>query len=47
LCKKHAIIELNAKPKKEGKCVNIRRNNESCFQNAYIIGEDKDYCDEH
>ena len=47
LCKKHTIIELNAKPKKEGKCVYIRRNNERCFKKAYIDGEDKDYCAEH
>ena len=47
LCKKHAIIESNAKQKIEGKCVYIRRNNERCYKNAYIDGEDKDYCAEH
>ncbi len=47
LCKKHSIIENNAKPKKEGKCIYIRRNNERCFKNAYSDGEDKDYCAEH
>jgi hypothetical protein len=47
LCKKHSIIELNSKPKKEGKCIYIRRNNERCFQNAYSDGENKDYCAEH
>jgi len=47
LCKKHAIIETNAKQKKEGKCVYIRRNNERCYKNAYSDGEDKDYCVEH
>ena len=47
LCKKHAIIESNAKQKREGKCVYIRRNNERCLKNAYIDGEDKDYCAEH
>jgi hypothetical protein len=47
LCKKHAFIELNSKPTKEGKCVYIRRNNERCFKNAYSDGEDKDYCAEH
>ena len=47
LCKKHAIIEYKAKPKKDGKCVYIRRNNKRCYQNAYIDGEDKDYCAEH
>ena len=47
LCKKHAIIESNAKQKREGKCVYIRRNNERCCKNAYIDGEDKDYCAEH
>ena len=34
ICKKHTIIEANAKPKKEGKCVYIRRNNERCLKNA-------------
>ena len=47
LCKKHAIIESTAKPKKEGKCVYIRRNNKRCCKNAYIDGENKDYCAEH
>jgi hypothetical protein len=47
LCKKHAIIESNAKQKREGKCVYIRRNNERCLKNAYVDGEDKDYCAEH
>jgi hypothetical protein len=47
LCKKHAIIESSAKQKREGKCVYIRRNNERCYKNAYIDGEDKDYCAEH
>jgi hypothetical protein len=47
LCKRHTNIEMNVKPKKEGKCVYIRRNNERCFQNAYSDGEDKDYCAEH
>ena len=47
ICKKHTIIEANAKPKKEGKCVYIRRNNERCLKNAYSDGEDKDYCAEH
>lgn len=47
LCKKHATMELNAKPKKEGKCIYIRRNNERCCQNAYNNGDDKDYCAEH
>ena len=47
LCKKHTSIELIAKPKKEGKCVYIRRNNERCFKNAYSEGEDKNYCAEH
>ena len=47
LCKKHSILESNAKLKKEGKCVYIRRNNERCFKNAYTDGEDKDYCAEH
>jgi hypothetical protein len=47
LCKKHTIIELNVKPKREGKCVYIRRNNKRCFQNAYSDGDDKDYCSEH
>ena len=47
LCKKHTIIELAVKPKKEGKCIYIRRNNKRCFQNAYSDGEDKDYCAEH
>ena len=47
LCKKHTTMELNAKPKKEGKCIYIRRNNERCFQNAYNDGDDKDYCAEH
>jgi len=47
LCKKHSILEVNAKPKKSGKCIYIRRNNERCFQNAYTDGEDKDYCAEH
>ena len=47
LCKKHAIIESNAKQKSEGKCVYIRRNNERCYKNAYIDGENKDYCAEH
>jgi len=47
LCKKHVIIESNAKQKREGKCVYIRRNNERCCKNAYIDGEDKDYCAEH
>jgi hypothetical protein len=44
LCKKHTIIELNAQPKREGKCVYIRRNNKRCLKNAYSDGEDKDYC---
>lgn len=47
LCKKHAIIESTAKPKREGKCIFIRRNNERCFKYAYIDGEDKNYCAEH
>jgi hypothetical protein len=47
MCKKHAIIESNAKQKREGKCVYIRRNNERCYKNAYVDGEDKDYCAEH
>jgi hypothetical protein len=47
LCKKHAIIESNAKQKRKGKCVYIRRNNERCLKNAYIDGVDKDYCVEH
>ena len=47
LCKKHSIIEYNAKQKREGKCVYIRRNNERCCKNAYTDGEDKDYCAEH
>lgn len=47
LCNKHTILEANAKPKKEGKCVYIRRNNKRCFQNSYSDGEDKDYCSEH
>ena len=47
LCKKHSIIEVKVKPKKEGKCVYIRRNNKRCFQNAYTDGVDKDYCAEH
>lgn len=47
LCKKHAIIESSVKQKMEGKCVYIRRNNERCYKNAYIDGEDKDYCAEH
>ena len=47
LCKKHAIIESSAKQKREGKCVYIRRNNERCYKNAYIDGEDKNYCAEH
>jgi hypothetical protein len=47
LCKKHSIIESNAKQKKEGKCVYIRRNNKRCYQNAYTDGENKDYCAEH
>lgn len=47
LCKKHTIMELNAKQKKEGKCVYIRRNNQRCLKNAYKDGQDKDYCAEH
>ena len=47
LCKKHSIIEMNVKPKKDGKCVYIRRNNKRCFQQSYSYGEDKDYCAEH
>ena len=47
LCKKHAIIESKAKQKREGKCVYIRRNNKRCYKNAYIDGENKDYCAEH
>jgi hypothetical protein len=47
LCKKHAIIESNANKKREGKCVFIRRNNERCLKNAYVDGENKDYCAEH
>lgn len=47
LCKKHTIIEKNAKKKRDGKCVYIRRNNERCFKNAYSNGENKDYCAEH
>ena len=47
LCKKHSIIEMNTKPKKDGKCVYIRRNNKRCFQQSYSDGEDKDYCAEH
>lgn len=47
LCEKHNILELNAESKKEGKCVYIRRNNERCLKNAYIDGEDKDYCAEY
>ena len=47
LCKKHALIEFHSKPKKEGKCIYIRRNNERCFKNAYSDGVDKDYCAEH
>ena len=47
LCKKHTIMESSAKPKKEGKCIYIRRNNERCFKKAHSEGEDKDYCAEH
>jgi hypothetical protein len=47
LCKRHNTMELTAKPKKEGKCIFIRRNNERCFQYAYSDGENKDYCAEH
>jgi hypothetical protein len=47
LCKRHDSMELNAEPKKEGKCIFIRRNNKRCLQNAYSDGEDKDYCPEH
>ena len=47
LCKKHTIIESNAKQKREGKCVYICRNNERCYKNAYTDGENKDYCAEH
>ena len=47
LCKRHAILEVNAEPTKEGKCKYIRRNNKRCNQCAYDTGEDKDYCSEH
>jgi len=47
LCTRHTMIENNANPKREGKCVYIRRNNERCLKNAYSYGEDKDYCAEH
>lgn len=47
LCKKHSIIEMNAMPIIEGKCVYIRRNNERCLKNAYNDGENKNYCAEH
>ena len=47
LCEKHNIVELNAKPKKDGKCIYIRRNNERCLKNAYSDGDDKNYCAEH
>ena len=47
LCSKHSIAEYNAVQKIKGKCIYIRRNNERCLQNAYIEGENKDYCPEH
>ena len=47
LCKKHNIIESNACPKIEGKCIYISKNNKRCNQNAYVDGEDKDYCAKH
>ena len=47
LCAKHSSAECNAKQKIQGKCIYIRRNNERCLKNAYIEGEDKDYCPEH
>jgi hypothetical protein len=47
LCKKHTILELNSKPKEEGKCIYIKHNRERCCKNAYKDGEDKNYCPEH
>jgi hypothetical protein len=47
LCEKHSQMESDAGPRINGKCIYIKKNHQRCNKDAFLEGEDKDYCNDH